>query len=409
MEFVSCRFRIVILILIALSLTGCWDHIEIEERSYVLGIAIDKHEPLPIGYEEEVDYQGERDLERMPLQIGPPKYAYAIQVPIVNRAKNMPEGTSGGGGDGERAWDLVIAGNSFTEAERQFATRMGLQPFYAHLQAIIISAEVAREGIVDIIDIFLRNPEIRRRTRIFISPGEAKRILDVTPKVEDYSSLYLIELPLNARVTSRLLHKTDLGEVSESLHGDIDFVLPRVISTKDEIKNAGAAVFKEGKMVGWLGEIDSIYLKWIRDAVLGGVIQIRDPVVEGSIVSLDVKRTRTSVRPVIDGDRIKMSIKSDGVFVLNEQFQSHFEDSFKEDYIKKLQIAVQNSLKEGMEDTIRYVQREYGADIFHFSLAMQRYRPHEWDRVKENWRDIFPDVEVDIEVKVRIEQTGNIR
>jgi len=404
----ACIF-LLLLTSTAAFLSGCWDYREVENRGYVLGIAIDKALPLPQGQDDLKEHLSERDIEKMPPQEGSPKYAYTIQIPIIPQAMIKPTGGPGGGSGGDRTWDLTIAGNSFMEVNRQFNTRLSYPPFYEHMKIIVISEGVARDGITECLDLLLRDHEMRRRTRVFITPGEGKAILDVVPRIDDYSSLYLEKLPLNADKISRIAHKTDLGEVSKSIHGQLDFVLPRVIATEDEIKNAGVAIFKGDKMVGWLGEIDTIYAKWIRDAALGDVISMTSPNNPKEIISLEAHKVSTSVKPIIKNGNIIMKIKTNAVFSIAEEMKETPDNSLSKDYIKEIEMLAKEKIKGEMEDTIKYVQEAYGADIFHFNVALSRYEPKLWDAIKDNWHNMFPDVKTEVEVSVKVRHIGLIK
>ncbi|MGE4283252.1 MAG: Ger(x)C family spore germination protein [Clostridia bacterium] len=402
------KHRIMLSLLGILLLTGCWDNVEIHERGYVLGVAIDKAQPIPKGQEPEKDYLSERDIEKMPLQQDKAQYAYTLQIPVVAKAKNRPAG-AGAGSQGDATWDMTIIGNSFMEANREFSTRIENPPFYEHLQAIVISEDVAREGVSKVLDLFLRDPEMRRRTRLFIAPGEAKKIINVAPRIEDYPSLYLAGLSTNFERTARMVYVADLGQISENLHAGIDFVLPRVVATKDEIKNAGAAVFKGDKMVGWLGEIDVIFLLWVRNYVQGGVIVIEDTHEHKGLVTLEVLKVDTKVRPMVEGDKIKMSIDIKAQFNIAEKYEIGRESAFDDEYIKRLEKKAADYIKEQIQDTIKYVQKKYGTDIFFFGLQMKRYQPKVWKQVEDDWDDIFKDIETEITVKARIKQIGTMK
>ncbi|MCC5910017.1 MAG: Ger(x)C family spore germination protein, partial [Clostridiaceae bacterium] len=345
-------------ILMIVVLTGCWDYTEVEDRGYVLGLSIDKAFPIPRGLDDLDEYLGERELEIMPLQEGDPKYAYTVQIPIIPEAVVKPEGAGGGGGAEERAWNLTIVGNNFFEVNRQLSTRLDFPPFYEHLKVIVISEEVAREGIMEPLDMFLRDHEMRRRTRLFITPHEAKKALDVSPRIEDYASIYLEKLPFNADKTSRIAHKTDLGEVSKSIHGGVDFVLPRIIAIEDEVKNAGVAIFKNNKMVGWLGEIDTIYAKWVRDAVLGGIIAVEGPEGIGQLV-VEVTQAKTQVRPKVSNDDITMKIDIEAKFNFVEELLPKEINAFDREFIKDVERKVKEKLEREIKDTVEYVQEEY--------------------------------------------------
>ena len=232
--------------------------------------------------------------------------------------------------------------------------------------------------------------------------------LPISPRIEDYPSLYLGNLPKNAKRTSRMLHLTDLGVVSESLHTKTDFLLPRVEATKDELKDAGAAIFKGEKMLGWLGEVDTIFTKFVRDAVEGGVIIIKDTKNPDGLITLEITKASTTVRPKVENDTIKMKIDVKVSFNLVEKFEVHFSNALNDKYLKSLESAAERYIEGQIKDTIKYVQKEFGADIFHFNVQMKRYEPHLWKQVEDDWEDIFRNLEVDIEVKSKIKQIGTM-
>lgn len=395
-------------ILLAIVQTGCWDYNEIERRGYVLGIAIDVAEPHPRGQDDLEEYMNEREIEKMIPQKGSPRYSYTIQIPIVSQARNRPE-AGGGPVDEARTWNLTIAGNSFFEVNRQFATRLDFAAFYEHLQVVVISEEVARQGILEPMDFLLRDHELRRRTRVFITPGEAKAILDVIPRIEDYSSMYLAKLPLGASKTSRIADLTDLGVVSQNIHHEVDFTLPRVTATKDEIKDAGVAIFKGDKMTGWLGEIDTIWAKWIRDLVKGGVVVVESPNEKGKLVTVEIVNVSSKVRPHIQNDEIFMNIDIKGQFNLVEEMRYGKEDVFEVDFIRSVEKLIEEKIATEIKDTVAYVQEEFEADIFRFDVAMMRYAPREWEMYEQHWADIFPLVKLNVNVDATIRLVGLTR
>jgi len=63
------------------------------------------------------------------------------------------------------------------EINRSITTRMNLIPNYEHLQVIIISEKVARKGLRNVLDLFIRDHEMRSRTKLFITDGDAKKAL----------------------------------------------------------------------------------------------------------------------------------------------------------------------------------------------------------------------------------------
>lgn len=383
----------------AIFLTGCWDYMEIERRGYILGIAID--------LVEDKDVQDK--MQYMQTEVGVPTHLYTIQLPILPNSSIKPSGQGAGGGQDDKTWNLKIAGNSFFEVNREYATILDYPAFYEHLKSIVISEEAARKGIYDFTDFFMRDPEMRRRTRVFITPGKAHKILEVDPKIEDYPSMSLRSLPSNANRNSRMLHKTDLGRVITHLHSGNDFVLPKVIASKTEIKNAGAAVFKKDKMVGWIDEIQTNYLKWISGYAEGGTITIESPDNPSKQVCLEMKNLKTDVKPVVHGEEITFNINVKANFNIVEVNHGHHKRVFEEEFIKEVKRIAEKKAEKQMRETIEFVQKEYGTDIFFFYQVMQRYAPDTWDKVEKDWDSIFPKVKTNINVNIKIDQIGLIK
>lgn len=379
-------------------LYGCWDSTEIEKRGYVLGVAIDTPEKESFN-SDSLEYSQQESKGKL--------YEYTIQLPIIANSKNRPTGQSGGSSNKERQANTTIVSNTFFDASREFATQMDYEPFYPHLNSIVINEDVASEDVSKIFDVFLRHFNMRRRIKVFITPEKAKEVLDVVPMIDDYSSQYLNSLPNNRKKTSRLLHKSDLGKIAEAIHENRPFILPKVISDKNNIiKNAGCAVFKDNKMVGWLDEVKTNYLKWITDAAVGGIISLNIPEYEEYPMVLEIKKVKAKQRPVVDNGNLKMNLDIKSTLNLGELNIPNRDKVIDSDFIKEIEAISENKIKDEIKKTISYVQENYGADIFLFGVNVHRYAPDTWDKVKDDWNQHFRYLEVQVNVKVKIIQFG---
>lgn len=376
---------------------GCWDYKEIEKRGYVLGIAIDKA--------EEANARNSV-FEKMLLDAKGPIYSYTAQIPVISRSQNKPYGQSGGDPEKPRHWNLTVVSNSYFEANREYSTRTDYVPYHSHLQVIVLSKEVACCDISKLFDMFLRDPEMRRRTKLFITPGKAVDVLKVVPEIDDYSSQYLRWLTNNSTKTSRMLHRIDLGEVSKAMHENRDFALPKVVANKREIKNAGCAVFKHNKFVGWLDEIKTGYLKIVQDNAHGGVISLNLPEDGDSHIVLEIRKIKTKQRPIVKDDSVKMRINVKANLSVAELNMGNLQSLMDSAFVDQLERLAEEKIKKEIEETIEYVQDKYGADVFMFGVNINRFAPATWDRIKDDWDEEFKDMKVDVSVKVKINQIG---
>ncbi|HPT77619.1 MAG TPA: Ger(x)C family spore germination protein [Candidatus Atribacteria bacterium] len=400
---------ILVLVILTIPLAGCWDRVDIDMRGYVLGIALDAYPPNPIGQntsELEASPEEEEPLEKMETQAGRPKYAMTVQLPMLKNSQTAGSGPTGGGFDGSSTWEITQIGDSFISMNREMATRTSLLMYYEHLQVIIISDEIARQGLEKVMDFFVRDPEMRRRVKIFISKGEAKRILDVLPRIEDYASMYLSLIPLNVKKTSRMATDTDLGELIINIHSGLDFVLPKVEAIKDEIKSSGGAAIKNGKMVGWLTELELEAVKLMRNLYRGGVITVRTPGEEEGLNVLEVTKAKSTIKPSIKDNvpHFDIRIKVEGNYA--EDVNIHTHGQLDMEYIRMLERTFKKEIESLCTRTIKRMQEEYGADVLQLKRVLQTKAPAYWKKIADQWDEIYPSASISITADVTVSLLG---
>ena len=401
---------IFLLIAISASMTGCWDYQELQQRGYVLGLAIDKPEAVSAKLEGGKSKYSS-NLKKIPsTEVVGPKYAYTVQIPIISRSQVKPVGQGGGAStEGIRTWDLTVISNSFFQASREFATRLDYPAFYEHMQVLVLSEDVARSSVSMPIDVMLRDSEMRRKMKVFITPQPAYSLLEVVPKIDDYASMYLKNLTNNYKKTARIIYKVDIGEVSENIHNNMDYILPRVIATKEEIKIEGSSIIKQDKFVGSLDEIDTANVEWIKGLAKGGVLLIEMPENPNQLLALELKKLKSKVRPIINGKSISINVDVAAEVDIAEQFRANTEDTFNEGFNDEVERVAEMKIEHYLSQTIKYVQEKFGADIFLFNVAMQRYAPNTWDEVKDNWSELFKNLSVTVNATVDVRKRGLIK
>lgn len=74
--------------------------------------------------------------------------------------------------------------------------------------------------------------------------------------------------------------------------------------------------------------------------------------------------------------------------------------------VKMLQKLIEKKIKKKVELALEEVQKGLKSDIFGFAEAFHREYPTVWKTEKYRWDEIYPDVEVTIDVKVNIRRQG---
>lgn len=135
---------LLVILCVMLPLSGCWDAEELNRRAVVSGIGIDRG-------------PGNKD------------YLVSFQVIIADEIS----GKIGRGGTPTTVY--TAEGRSIMEAVRKASLQVPRLMSTAHVRIVVISEELARQGISDILDFLDRDSDIRLTAKIFIAKKASER------------------------------------------------------------------------------------------------------------------------------------------------------------------------------------------------------------------------------------------
>lgn len=388
--------------LLSALVTGCWDQVQIEERGFVLGVAID----VPRTNETE-----KRATKESP---GKPKVKERF---LVTHQLVIPGGLIAGsqGGDGQNTaneafLNLTSEGDSLFEVSRELATRTSRVPFYQHLKIIVISEDVARSenGFANAMDFLLRDPDSRRGSKVLISKGPAKSIIEVTPKTEKLPALYINQIGEHIDRNARMLHQVRVGDVHEELLSPFGFVLPRVRAEKTEIKMAGSAVFSNrNQMVGFLGEEETEGLNFLTGNISGGLLKAK---VKNDLVVMNIQGTKHTIKQDLrDKQRFVFTIHIECEGILAEAYS--LMDFLSKEETKKLERAFAKEIERMCQDTLQKVHKEMKVDVIKLGSHIRQKNYPLWKKIQHDWEDgqrLYEKSEIRVKAKVYLRNIGSI-
>lgn len=378
------------IIFISLLLTGCWDKREINELAIATAISIDKKDD---------------------------EYHVAAQVVL-------PTELSMKGGMGSSPVTLYEAsGKSVNEAIRKLTQVSPRIIYLGHLRVVVISEELAKEGIATTVDFLSRGWELRSDFYMIVSKGrDAKEILNVQTSLEQipsnelYNILHTSEANYSSTVAVNFFElKTNLERDGKEgvltgveILGDpkkgsskqnVEMIIPDA-----KIKFKELAVFKKDKLVGWLDEQESRGFNEATNQVKSTIGLVTCP--DGGEVSIHTKKYNSKIKSKTMSNNPEIEIKVNIVANLGEV--SCDIDLTKEKTIEMLQKEYEKVVKKEIQETIKVVQQKYQSDIFGFGAAIYKSNPQQWKKVKANWDEIFAELPVSVEVKVQISHFGSV-
>jgi spore germination protein KC len=371
-------WRVIVCFFPLVALSGCWDRQEIEERTSVLAIGLDKVE----------NHQG---MLRM-----------SVQVPIP---KKISGSTPGQGGAGGKEAVKVMSSTGFTvaEASRNLQKRLNQELFYGHTRVVAISEGLAREGVDKIVDALRRTPQMRRLLWPIVVKGEALPLLKSNPKLEQIPIVFVMDL-LNNNAKMGSLPSDTLGEFYINLSDSTREPDMNIMeATPDEVKWVGLAIFQGGKMVGQLTPREVTTLLHIRDKKKGGTLNINCPEGgENKGIAYRPKTIKTKKTYEKMGGKmaahIQVRLEGD---ILESQCQL---DLSQPKNSMKVQQAFNRELEKRADKLIQHVQKDLGQDVFGFGTDVRAHHPEWWD--SEKWKSDFSKMEIDVHYDVLIRRMG---
>lgn len=369
-------------ILLIFSLSGCWSYHELNDYSVVVGVGIDKV----------------------------PNSENILLTSQIAKAGELSENGEGGGSSNKKAyWNIQNEGETVFSIIREYSHESGRKLYFPHNKIIILSREIAEEGVQKYIDFFARDPELRSTSWVFVADKDkTSDILDVTPELEKVPSMHIDKLADTQQYNAETYSIELLPFLQRLMSKSTAPVAPLIgISgegEKQKIIISGCAVFKKGKLVGQLNKFETRGLLWVDGEVKSGIIVVPCPGGEGK-VDLEITQASSSITPEIkDGNIIiKIEIKEKS----NLSSQSCTEDLATSEMLKVLEGKNASTIRDAIVASVKKAQK-LNADVFGFGEAVQRKYPDQWKDIESKWDEIFPNIQIKINVDAEVYGTGKI-
>lgn len=365
------------LALFMFALTGCWDSLDLEQRTSVVAIGIDLTEDKK-------------------------QYVITVQIPI-------PQKIMGGAGaeKGEEAIKVMSAiGKTLNEALSNLQNRLNQQLFYGQARLIIFSETAARAGIEETLDYFRRSPQMRRLLWPLVVRGKASELLQANPRLEQLPSIFVMDL-LETGVERGIIPDVSLGQLFTDLStATAQATINYVSATKDEVKWDGLAVFRGDKMVGTLQDDEVWALLQIRDEKIAEGIDVpcmMDKTGGKKLVSFRPKSIKVKNAFSITGEEsfsAKYHVRLEGD-IIESQCDLDFT---KLEVLEKLQGELSKEAKRRAGQMVAKLQKELHSDVLHLGLHARSQSTAWWS--KEKWERAFPKGDIRVNYDVLIRRTG---
>ena len=385
------KFRMLLLsawCLAAFTLSGCWDRIEVNDLAITRAVAID---------------QGPNDLLEMTV---------LVVVPTQGGIGGSMSGTEGATKAPTEQQQVVVQsakGRTLAEAlsflQLQFPRRL----FWGHTEVILIGEELARHDIRSQFDYILRHPQLRIRSRVFVTKGRAKDVLFVEPLMErDIAESLKEGAVINEAldVTTKEFAQMLIGESNAAILPYVNMMSTPAGGNMSQtvVYIDGAAIFKNGKLVGTLDQKETRGALWLRNEMKRATITIK-PGEHEDYISMFLLRSETRLKPNISGDQWQIRLRGD---LDLDVYENATDLEITPEITRKIEQATSAEVERRVEEVLAKAQKEMNADVFGFAEAFHRAYPSIWRKNKDKWDEIFPKVQVTFDIQAKVKRPGLI-
>ncbi|MCK8815815.1 Ger(x)C family spore germination protein [Natroniella sulfidigena] len=370
------RKKVLILILLSLIifLVGCWNYTEMKDRTFVVGTAIDL---------------ADNDLIEVTTQLLKP---HEIGVPAAGEPAP----------DVNPIWVVSSQGETIFDAIRNFVRQAGRRLFWQYNNLIVVGEEAARAGMLPLLELFIRDHELRLGQRVVITRGDAKDIIGATHDLERIPSMAIVDMLREQEAMGGIID-VDLFDFLEQYNSRAGAPVVGVVELMngEQLHIEGGAVFKKDRLQGFLDKRETRGYNWVVDGI-GSTIMVLEWEDERKL-SIEIQRSESSVEPVFRDGRLVMEVEIETEGGLAEQHTPA--DLTRLDRWFLVEEKLVRNIENEIEDTIELAQREFEADIFGFADEVYRKYPEEWRRMEGDWEDEFATLEVEVDVEAKIRRT----
>lgn len=372
-----------LLLLLGLPLAGCWHTVGVDQRGLVTVVGVD---PGPHGL-------------------------YHFTFSVLN-----PLGLPAPGGKGSSSGNPTTLPHEadapdIDQAVHAASTQMHLHFDLAHLQALVVSEEIAKRGLMPVLDYVARSPTIIETGHLYIArSGRAEKLLEggssLLPyegkAIEDTEAWTEMHTPLRALRLFEFISRVPMLGNAPFTTG-IRASEP-IGATEEMFRIEGEAVFAGDKLAGWLSQDATYGLALARGRIMHLGMSFPGPT-QGGVFTADLigAAPRETFRIVAGRPVLELTVTTRGRLSSLQPETPLGQPADIAPYEAAAATHLVQELMQAIKET-----KALGADAIGFGEAVRIAQPKLWQRWRPDWPNrIYPKIPVLVHAKVTIMGTGD--
>lgn len=407
--------RLVPILLLPTFLVGCWDSIEINNRSVILEFAIDKN--------MESQYNPDIPLDDQSI------YDITYTIPDMGKLS----GTESLATDMETS--ILVQAPTIAASIDDLETKTRNTISFSHVKGVLVGEDLLKDKILfkQVIDAMARDMLIARNVPLLAVKGRAADIAKIENAQQPVVGLYIMNYFNNKERPKSYFKPQLLGnfirDIQDTGVGTIPiFHLPEqtkgtTAESEGQIDQAGGEQSGEKTASGPNNEIDISggaviknyeFIDYITKEEVRGQLLIQGEIVaspvtiiyDDSSVTYTIKEEKSKLKfeDTPEGPICHVQITTKGD--VSEYSSQNDQDIFDQQLIDEVAVKIQEEIKRQAQIAVDKA-KTINTDFLQIGFEMYRHQPKMWKKYAEGWDNgNFQKTQIIIEVESTVENTG---
>lgn len=274
---------------------------------------------------------------------------------------------------------------------------------FSHCSAVIFSESLARKNIEDYFSTLENNTELRGSANVIVSSSTALELLNKVSNSGEGFSSRLFDYLVNSSDYTGFSENSEFSDIYRNIKDEYNQVSTIYTSVIDEnVQNMGIAVFKDNRMVGTIGVLDSISHLLIKNELKRCILTLESPFKAEENIDMEItklyKKTKVDISLINNSPFIEINIYPK-CYILSSGKNYDYTNS---NNIKKLEEATNLYIQNITNNYLNKITKEYNSDIAEFG---EKFIADFWtydDFKKVRWNEIFSSSFYKINVHTKI-------
>lgn len=367
---------------ILLLLGGCWSSVELNSRSSVRIMLIDKTDD---------------------------GYKLTLGLPLTNR---LIAGNVGGGGTKGDPYTYVSKTDpNLGEAYRKIQTDLTRRLSLGQMRNVVIGKRMAEEGIGPLLEFSSREAKFHINANLFVSEAEASKFTTIPVVFEQFPGQIL-----TAYTNSPYTPHITIKDLLIAHYQGGDFMVPKLVfghlgveddkGKKNWMGLNGAAIFREEKWVRSFTNNESKSALWIINQAEKQEFAVPSPT-DHQKINFIVYQSKSNIKPVRKGNQLSFQINVKAQLdVLASYSKIDLQDNHQ---LSLMEQTIEQTLQKNMDQAIKK-SKASRSDALRLGQYVEWRYPQLWNKLRPTWSEEYADhVEVHPKVKISIRRIGALK